>query len=206
MRRILIIIVLIAVSSISFSLETAPTLDTPMGSIKALVHYMTIYNGKKDLPTAELKKHAAIKTQLSLILDIKKMGISAMKTQWPKLTEGQKSNFINLFVPLVEEMAFPSNNDYFKQVKITYKPNTKINETTIRVNTTMYDPSDDMTVQTDFILYKSGKIWRVFNILLDNSSLVKDYKNQFNKIINKWNFQKLISLMEKKLKQIRKKK
>lgn len=203
--RFLSVVLLLAAALPAFA-EEAPSAATPRGAVEAMIWNMKQFKGGKNLSAEAKAANETLRVRLTALLDIKGLGKLALEDQWPKLGEAQRERFYALFVPLVEELAYPGNGDYFSKVRITWQAETMLAAGKARVNTRILDPAEDVTVQTDFQLDQDERTreWRVVNVFLDGASLVTDYRNQFNTIIAKWGIQELFSRMEKKLAEIRK--
>lgn len=55
------------------------------------------------------------------------------------------------------------------------------------------------TLSIDYRLHRANGSWRVFDVLTENSSMVGNYKNQFNKTIRKDGWNGLIAKLKRKL-------
>jgi phospholipid transport system substrate-binding protein len=51
-------------------------------------------------------------------------------------------------------------------------------------------------------LHRKGETWRVYDVVAENVSLVRNYRTQFNHIINKSSYQGLFEAMDKKLQEL----
>ena len=50
----------------------------------------------------------------------------------------------------------------------------------------------------DYQMYKSGSVWKIYNINVEGASLVTVYRNQFNEIIQKQGIDGLIKALRNK--------
>ena len=50
----------------------------------------------------------------------------------------------------------------------------------------------------DYQMYKSGSVWKIYNINVEGASLVTVYRNQFNEIIQKQGIDGLITALRNK--------
>ncbi len=68
-----------------------------------------------------------------------------------------------------------------------------------KTKTIIYIPKENTKVAIDYKLIKMGNGWKVFDIIVDDASLVDNYKYQFDSIIAKYGYPELVSRMKKKL-------
>jgi len=54
-------------------------------------------------------------------------------------------------------------------------------------------------VGIDYVLHQTKEGWRVVDVVVEGSSLVANYRNQFNKVIRKGGFADLLSKMKRRL-------
>ena len=60
----------------------------------------------------------------------------------------------------------------------------------------------DQTVHpVEYRLQKSGKDWRIYDVLLEGVSLVKNYRDQFDEILAKSSYTKLVADLRAKTRQ-----
>jgi phospholipid transport system substrate-binding protein len=60
-------------------------------------------------------------------------------------------------------------------------------------------PKDDLDTTVQFVWTKKGDAYRIVDVVIDGSSLVKDYSNQFGRIIKKDGVTGLLGKLEKRL-------
>jgi phospholipid transport system substrate-binding protein len=72
-------------------------------------------------------------------------------------------------------------------------------KTRARVRTQANVPKEQVSVSIDYKLVKAGNQWKIFDVIVDDASLVDNYKYQFNSIITKHGYPELVSRINKKL-------
>jgi phospholipid transport system substrate-binding protein len=149
---------------------------------------------------AEQKQKDEIKQLAATLLDYDELAKRSMAQHWSKLTAEQHRDFVSTLRELIERnyvKQLRNNLDY----KVTYKGEDVDGDeatvtTVVKVNTK--GKSTDAE-----IIYKMRKIadgaWRVWDVITDELSLVRNYKTQFNKIITEQSYDALIKKMKKRL-------
>jgi phospholipid transport system substrate-binding protein len=66
-------------------------------------------------------------------------------------------------------------------------------------------PSENIDIVLNYKLKRQDGEWKIYDVIVDEASLVDNYKYQFNKIIVKHGYQDLVNRMSKKLTSIKRK-
>jgi phospholipid transport system substrate-binding protein len=148
----------------------------------------------------EKKQKDDIKALAGGLLDYDELGKRAMAQHWAKLTPAQQKEFVATLRELIERnyvKQLRSNLDY----QVAYKGEQLEGEeatvtTTVKVKTAGKNTDAE-------IVYKMRKLadgtWRVWDVITDEVSLVRNYRTQFNKIITEKSYDELIKKMKSKL-------
>jgi len=131
-------------------------------------------------------------------LDIDELGKRAMTDQWSKLTAAQQTQFLTTLRELIEDnyvKGLRSNLDYTVDYsgESTDAGNLVV---TTQVNTKRHNRP--YKIEVDYVLKKDGDKWKAWDIKTDGVGLVENYREQFNKIVDKDGFAGLIAKMKKK--------
>ena len=60
---------------------------------------------------------------------------------------------------------------------------------------------DQIVHPVEYRLQKSGKEWRIYDVLLEGVSMVKNYRDQFDEILAKSSYEKLVADLRAKIPQ-----
>ena len=129
-------------------------------------------------------------------LDIDELGKRAMTDQWSKLTAAQQTQFLTTLRELIEDnyvKGLRSNLDYTVDYsgESTDAGNLVV---TTQVNTKRHNRP--YKIEVDYVLKKDGDKWKAWDIKTDGVGLVENYREQFNKIVDKDGFAGLIAKMK----------
>jgi len=136
--------------------------------------------------------------------DIHELSKLALDKHWSTLTPADQSSFVDLMIQLLEKKAILSKEQTKTQgksyfVKYTSETFLDAEKSRSRVRTQIYVPKEDVHVSIDYKLVKTANGWKIFDVIVDDASLVDNYKYQFNSIITKHGYPELVSRMKKKL-------
>ncbi len=118
--------------------------------------------------------------------------------------EGRTNDELKEFSDLLQKLIkrnYQKNIEKTLSYKVSYEGEDPGTEGVV-VHTKAEKTKADGTVEVisiDYRLHQKNGAWRVFDILTENSSMVNNYKNQFNKTIRKDGWNGLIAKLKRKL-------
>ena len=126
------------------------------------------------------------------------MAKRTLGTQWAKLTDKQRQEFVDLFRTLLTNTYIDRIENYAGE-QVQYL-NERLQDGFAEVRTKI--ASGKAEYPMDYrLLNKSGE-WRVYDIVLDGVSLVANYRGQFNKILHSSGYDDLVQKLRTKSEKI----
>jgi len=120
---------------------------------------------------------------------------------WRDRTEAQKKEFTQLFIQLIEKTYSGMLDRYNPDVKFFYDQE-RVEDDFAEVDTRIFDPVQNRTYAISYHLHKVDGKWLIYDIVAENVSLVRNYRNQFNRILSKSSYEDLVETIQSKLKQL----
>jgi phospholipid transport system substrate-binding protein len=120
---------------------------------------------------------------------------------WRDRTEAQRKEFTQLFVQLIEKTYSGSLDRYNPDVKFFFDRE-RVEDDFAEVDTRIFDPVQNKTYAVSYHLHKVDGKWLIYDIVAENVSLVRNYRNQFNRILSKSSYEDLVQTIQAKLKQL----
>ena len=117
---------------------------------------------------------------------------------WDKLNAAQQKEFIELFEQVLEKTYIDKILSYTNEKIDFYKENIK-SENLAEVQTKVITSSKEIPIFYRLILKDGG--WKVYDVVVENVSLVQNYRTQFNDILAKNTPEKLLEILRKKVKE-----
>jgi len=114
---------------------------------------------------------------------------------WLQRTPDEQKQFIDLFGKLLEN-SYASKIESYQDEKIVYGD--EIVKGKYAMVKTKIVRKDD-TIDVDYKLIDDGDRWRVYDFVIEEVSMIRNYRSQFSKIIRKDSFQVLMDKMSKKV-------
>ena len=129
------------------------------------------------------------------IFDFSETAKRSLARHWQTRTEAERDEFVSLFADLLERSYF-GKIDYYGGEKVQYTGESVDGDAaTVRTKIITKQGTD---VSVDYRLLKRGDRWMVYDVILENVSLVSNYRTQFNKIIQTASYQELVKKMKTK--------
>ncbi len=122
----------------------------------------------------------------------------SLGNNWNKLTEAQRQEFVPLFQQVLEK-AYGDKVLSYNDEKILYDREVPISKTRVEVQTRVVTKSKEIPINYRVVQEKDGT-WKVYDVVVENVSLVMNYRSQFNDILAKNNPDELIEILRKKVK------
>lgn len=136
---------------------------------------------------------------LSDLLDFQELSRRALGTHWDGLTEAQRTEFAGLLQQLVER-NYQANLERVLDFDISYTTEQQTADgTTVTTSARSRTERRQPPVEIAYTLHLQGTTWRVFDVVTDGVSLVRNYRNQFNRVITEHNFEELLRRMRERL-------
>jgi phospholipid transport system substrate-binding protein len=128
--------------------------------------------------------------------DFTEMAKSALGYQWKKLTPQQQQEFTNVFISFIEDSYLSKLNDYRGQ-QVQFIKATQDGGDYAQVNTNIVREGKE-PIHLDFRLMKEGGTWKIYDVTVDAISIIANYRNQFNRVMNSQGYDTLIKDLKAK--------
>jgi phospholipid transport system substrate-binding protein len=117
---------------------------------------------------------------------------------WNKFTEAQRQEFVPLFQQVLEK-AYADKILAYTDEKITFDREVTISKTRVEVQTRVVTKSKEIPINYR-VVQESDGTWKVYDVVVENVSLVMNYRSQFNDILSKNKPEQLLETLRKKVK------
>jgi phospholipid transport system substrate-binding protein len=141
---------------------------------------LAIIKSDKDIQSGNQKRiHELVDAKVLPHFDFKRMTQLAVGKDWRAATDAQKDALVSEFRTLLVRTYSSSLSAYKNQV-IDYKPlRMQPDDTDVTVKTVVSQPGG-IPVPIDYRLRKGADGWKVYDVVVDNISLVTNYRGSFS--------------------------
>ena len=133
--------------------------------------------------------------------DSREIAKRTLGIHWRDRTEEQREEFIRLFIDLVEK-TYSSTLDRYREDTEFFFDREHIDGTYAEVDSRITAPSLNKTFSLNYRLHLVEGRWLIYDVVIENVSMVRNYRTQFNRIINKSSYENLVQSIQSKLKQL----
>jgi phospholipid transport system substrate-binding protein len=144
----------------------------------------------------EIKKEKLRLIYNNLFDDIE-MGKRTLSKNWNSMNNAQRQEFVALFRQILEKAYVDKILDYSNE-KILFEKEIIVSDTMAEIQTKIVTSSKEIPITYRAIL-KNG-MWKVYDVVIENVSLVLNYRTQFNDILVKNTPEQLLEILRKKVK------
>lgn len=188
------------------ALAAALTLTALPGAAFAGVSAQEFIQDRQAKVTDLLKKPASsardeqIAAVLDGMLDYDRLAREALSQHWANLEESQRKEFTELLKKLVQR-NYERNIKNIQGYSVEYLGETAADGSAVIVRTRAASKKNrrEPPVEIDYRLEQVGDEWRVCDIVTEGSSLVRNYRSQFNRIIKKDGYDALVKRLQEKI-------
>ncbi len=127
--------------------------------------------------------------------DFAEMAKRSLGSNWRRRTPREQEEFVRLFTELLER-AYSDTIESYTDEKIVYLGE-KLDGSYAEVNSRIItSKGQEFTID-----YKSrlvGNEWKVYDVVIENVSMVNNFRSQFNRVINNSSYEELIRRLKEK--------
>ena len=146
----------------------------------------------KDAKIAEVRKI------INEIFDYEELSKRTLGRNWKKFSDAQKTEFISLFSALLENVYADRILAYTHEV-IGFGKETELKKGRVEVKSNIIT-SDNKKVPLNYRMILKDNQWRVYDVVIEGVSMVKNYRSQFRQILSKKSPEELLETLRKKTK------
>jgi phospholipid transport system substrate-binding protein len=128
--------------------------------------------------------------------DFQEMAKRSLGAQWRRRTPDEQRQFVILFRDLLEK-AYLGRIESYGNERFVYI-NEKIDEPYAEVASAIgTNTNEEFSIR--YRLLRAGEQWKIYDVIVEDISLVNNYRAQFNRILSQSPYEELIRRMKSKL-------
>jgi len=177
----------------------APVLaqDNPTSYIRANVDAVVgiLTSPEYEAETDKDAQLRQIEAVVDNFFDSEELSKRSLGQYWRIFTEEQKQEFKPLFLKLIKQVYLKKSVTYNGEV-VNYNQEIIKSDTLAEVHTTLTSPTLNMPII--YYMIRKDVSWKVYDVSVENVSLVKNYRSQFRSILQNNSPDYLIATLKEK--------
>jgi phospholipid transport system substrate-binding protein len=149
---------------------------------------------RQDLEGAEHRKERAqlVRKLIADNFDSAEMARESLGGYWEKLSASQRSQYQDLFTGLFQDSYTRMVLNFLKKETVEY-PDESPQGKGVKVRTVIMRTNEHIPV--DYLLDQKNHKWLIRDVIIDEVSVVENYRNTFSRVIRSQSFETLMQKM-----------
>ena len=193
----------VAVFAASANAQAFDASAGPTASVKTVIEQATTVF--KDRGISQAAREQQLRSVAESRFDFGEMARSACGYHWRSFTDAQKAEFVPLFTKFIEDIYLSRIETYsvekidqtIKSASIQFT-NEKTDGDYAEVFSTvaLQDRKDPLDVS--YLMRRTDGQWKIYDLTIQAISVIANYRNQFNRVLNDGGYDKLIGIIRQK--------
>ena len=146
-------------------------------------------------PVAKSERRERLRQVIYPSFDFAEMAKRSLGAHWQRRNPTEQQEFVKLFTDLVESSYVDAIESYNGEKVVV--ANEKQDKDFAEVNTKITTKKGE-EFAIDYKLHQASGSWTIYDAVIENVSLVNNYRSQFNRVIAKSSYEDLVTKMKEK--------
>ncbi|MGA2411043.1 MAG: ABC transporter substrate-binding protein [Candidatus Binataceae bacterium] len=188
----------LVVIAASFAPASAQDSNDAMGIAQNVVNQALEILGSNSTPLPQRRRQ--LRGLIEANFDFAAMSRSALGYNWRSLSADQRAQFTKLFTSFIEVAYLDKIQDYQGQ-KVHFTGQRSLGDGYAEVDTQIVQAGKN-PINVNYLLEQKDGSWKVYDVTVEAISIIANYRNQFNRIINEKGFDQLMTELQAKQQQL----
>ena len=188
---ILILVVLVMVPLHGYTATPKETVETGVNKLLKTLGDPAFKAKPED------ERIAIIGAEIETVFDFKELSRRTLGKHWKKMSAGQRKEFVELFKELLQGVYADRLLAYSDQ-KVIFDKEIILKKGRAEVQSYL-QTSDGKKIPLFYRLTDKSGSWKVYDVIIEGVSMVKNYRTQFRKILAKDSPDKLLEILRDKV-------
>jgi phospholipid transport system substrate-binding protein len=192
LKAVLIIIGLGAIFQTVIANAGVPT-EQVRGTVDQVLAILQDPSLKQE--TKQKERREQLRRVIFARFDFAEMARRSLGAEWRRRTPAEQQEFIVVFTDLLQDNYIGTIESYSGD-KVVYNRELQ-DQDNAEVQTTLTTRSEAV-YSINYRLRLVDKDWKVYDVVIENISVVNNYRSQFNRLISKSSYEDLVRTMKEK--------
>lgn len=195
MKKWLAILSILMVFVLTVPVYAGIPLNTAQSAVNRVLEVLR--DPKLKSPAAKEIKKEKLRVIYKDMFDEIEFSRRTLARNWNKFTPAQRAEFVNLFEQVLEK-AYIDKILAYSNEKVNFYKETMISENQAEIQSRIITPSKEIPI--NYRMIRKGNQWKTYDVVVENVSLVQNYRTQFNDILASNTPEQLLEILRKKVK------
>ena len=174
------------------------TAGAPREQIQSAIEQVTATLKDPNLKSEGKKKERLERLRQVIFpkFDFTEMAKRSLGANWQRRSPEEQREFAKLFTELIEN-SYMDNLASYDGEKVTITSEKQEDKEHAQVDTKIITKKGE-EFSVNYRLLQSGNDWKIYDVVIENISIVNNYRSQFNRVIAKSSFEDLMQKMKAK--------
>lgn len=196
MKRWLAVLIILTIFLFSFPVYAGVPLNVAQTTVNKVLEILS--DPKLKPASAKEIKKDKLRIIYKSMFDEFEFSRRTLARNWSKLSPAQQKEFIELFEQVLEK-SYADKILSYKNEKIEFYKESMLSENQAEIQTKVITSSKEIPIF--YRMIKKDNTWKVYDVVVENVSLVQNYRTQFNDILAKNTPDQLLEILRKKVKE-----
>jgi len=155
----------------------------------------TLKDPKLKSPDKKKERIERLKEVINPIFDYEEMARRTLGAHWRRRTPAEQEEFARLFRAFLERI-YSDKVDFYDGEKVVFGRET-VEQEYAQVESTVINAKGEESSVVYRLRRADGK-WRVYDAVVENISIVNNYRSQFDRVISKSSYEELKRMLKEK--------
>jgi phospholipid transport system substrate-binding protein len=146
-------------------------------------------------PDKQQERRAQIRQIIANRFDFAEMAKRSLGSNWQKVSDDERREFVELFTELLEK-SYADQIESYNGEKIVYGRE-NVSEDQADVNTKIVTKKGEQ-IAVNYKLRSNAGDWKVYDVVIEDISIVNNFRSQFNRILANAPFAELLKKLQSK--------
>jgi phospholipid transport system substrate-binding protein len=195
LRRAICALLAIGMFAGTVTLSRAAVSPDPMEEARSLVEKAVAILQNPQLTLTQERRE--LRALAEPHFDFDGMARSTLGYHWRNLTPDQRQQFVTLFTAFMEDAALSKIQEYSGQ-RMEFTREIPLEPGYVQVQGRVLQNNGAQPIPIAFMSRQVDGQWKVYDMTVENISVIANYRNQFNRVINDRGFDHLMTVMKQK--------
>lgn len=156
---------------------------------------LILQDSRLKSPDQKAARRDQLRRVISSRFDFAEMARRSLGSHWQRRTPEEQQRFVELFTDLLER-SYAEQIESFNGEKIIYGRDSQENDHAEVDSKVVNKAGEEFTV--NYRLHAVAREWKVYDVVIENISLVNNYRSQFNRVLANSSFDEFLRKLQGK--------